>query len=72
MPDPFEPMAQAIREERNRVCNGLIKLRHALLGKAHAIRSTRTHATEAYEEAATMVANYIQDGLGRNGKENGS
>jgi hypothetical protein len=63
--DPFEPFAKAIRDERTRVCSGLIKLRHKLLGKAHATRASRPYVSLAYDEAATMVAGYIHEELGR-------
>ncbi len=63
--DPFEPLAAAIRDERTRIFSGLIKLRHKFLGKAHATRSTRPYVAEAYDEAASAVAEYIQNELGK-------
>lgn len=67
--DPFEPMAKAIRDERTRVCAALIKLRHKLLGKAHACRSTRPYVAEAFDASATEVADFIQNELGRDVQE---
>ena len=63
--DPFEPLASAIRDERTRIFSGLIKVRHKFLGKAHATRSSRPYVAEAYDEAATAIAEYIQSELGR-------
>lgn len=59
MPDELKTIAAAVRDERTRICSSLVKVRHALLGKANAQHGNGIPAAEAYEDAATMISDFL-------------
>jgi hypothetical protein len=64
MPDELKALHGAVKDERTRICSALLKVRFAMLGKAHAQRSNGMSALEAYEDAATMISEFLMKELG--------
>lgn len=71
MVDELKVVSQAVKDERTRVCSALLKMRFAFLGKARAKETSSMPADEAYEDAATMVSEFMLHEMGLDG-ENGN
>jgi hypothetical protein len=67
VPDDLKATATAVRDERTRICSALLRVRHNLLGKARATRANGLTAAEAYEDAATLVSEFLLNELGAEG-----
>jgi hypothetical protein len=63
--DELKAIAQAVKDERTRIFAALLKVRFALLAKARAKVCMTTPADEAYEDAATMIADFLLVELGQ-------
>jgi hypothetical protein len=70
VPDLFKATATAVRDERTRICSALIRVRHCLLGKARATRNNGLTVAEAYEDAATLISEFLMRELGGCAEEN--
>lgn len=68
--DVSRAVQAAVRAERERLRGTLVKLRHQMLGQAHACRSARPYVADAFEACATMVSDFVRKDIGEtNGEE---